>query len=63
MHSLKSFTAKEANKLLARSGTFWQSETYDHIIRNEDDYFRTVEYVIMNPERAGLTNWQWVTKL
>ncbi len=31
MHTLKSFTAKEANKVLSRGGTFWQEESYDHV--------------------------------
>ena len=37
MHSLKSYTAHEINKLLKRSGTLWQSESYDHWLRDEDE--------------------------
>jgi hypothetical protein len=38
LHSWKSFTAKEANKFLRRSGDFWQAEYYDHLIRDEADF-------------------------
>ena len=60
VHSWKSFTAKEANRLLGRTGQFWQPEPYDHLIRNENDFKRQVEYVLNNPVRAGLRNWKWV---
>ncbi len=59
-HSLKSFTAKEANKILGRKGSFWQREYYDHIVRNEDEYWRIMEYVLGNPQAAGLEDWPWV---
>ncbi len=59
MHSVKSWTAKEVNKRLKRSGIFWQPEYYDHLIRNEEDLINQVEYVWSNPDRANLTNWPW----
>jgi len=60
LHSWKSFTAKEADKVLGRSGSFWQDEYYDHLIRDEDDFHHALQYVIANPERAGLPDWPWV---
>ncbi len=60
VHSWKSFTAKEANRLIGRAGQFWQAEPYDHLIRDEDDFQCQVEYVLTNPARAGLKNWKWV---
>ncbi len=60
LHSWKSFTAKEANKLLRRSGEFWQAEYYDHLIRDEADFLHAVRYVLDNPIKAGLKNWNWV---
>lgn len=60
MHSWKSFTAKEANRMLKRRGRFWQPEYYDHLIRNEDDLVHSIEYVLHNPQRAGLADWKWV---
>jgi REP element-mobilizing transposase RayT len=60
LHSWKSFTAKEANKLLRRSGDFWQAEYYDHLIRDEADFRHSIKYVLQNPIKAGLKNWRWV---
>jgi len=60
LHSWKSFTAKAANKMLHRTGEFWQAESYDHLIRNQQDFNHTVEYVLCNPAKAGLSDWKWV---
>jgi len=54
MHSLKSYTANEANRLLGRSGQFWQHESYDHWVRNEDELERIVDYIAANPVKAKL---------
>ncbi|HWE96082.1 MAG TPA: helicase C-terminal domain-containing protein [Tepidisphaeraceae bacterium] len=62
LHSWKRFTATEANKLLGRSGPFWQAEYYDHLIRDEDDFRHAVTYLWSNPEKAGLKGWAWREK-
>lgn len=54
LHSLKRYTAMECNKVLQREGAFWQSESYDRIIRNEQELDRTITYVMNNPVKAGL---------
>jgi len=59
LHSWKSYS-KEANKLLRRQGTFWQTEPYDHLIRDRADFIHAVNYVLKNPKKAGLRNWKWV---
>ncbi len=59
LRSWKSFTAKTANAILNRSGRFWQTESYDHLIRDTDDLNHAMEYTWSNPELAGLRNWQW----
>lgn len=53
-HSIKSYTAHEANKLLGRNGQFWQREIFDRYIRNRDHFFNVIEYVENNPVKAGL---------
>lgn len=60
LHSWKSFTAKEANKVLRRTGEFWQAESYDHLIRDHADFRHAVRYVLNNPIKARLRNWKWV---
>lgn len=63
MHSLKSFTAQQANKLIGREGPFWEAESYDHLIRSRDEYHRVMAYVLNNPVKAGLVqrwqDWPW----
>lgn len=54
MHSLKSFTAKECNKVLGLQGRFWQQESYDHWIRDDEELERVIAYILHNPVRAGL---------
>lgn len=59
MYSCKKYTAIEANKILCRKGTFWQSESFDHLTRNQESLERWVEYTWNNPDVAGLKNWKW----
>jgi REP element-mobilizing transposase RayT len=55
MKSLKGCTAREANRLLGRTGEpFWQRESYDHWVREERQLERVAAYIEDNPVRAGL---------
>ena len=54
MHSIKSFSAKEANRILGRQGRFWNNDYFDRFIRDEAHFNRTVEYIEMNPVKARL---------
>jgi len=54
LHSLKSFTANRANELLGRAGQFWQHESYDHWIRDDEGLGRVVDYIVGNPANAGV---------
>ena len=55
LQSLKGFTAREANRLLGRTGEpFWQAESYDHWVRDEEQYKRITKYIENNPVNAGL---------
>jgi 5-methyltetrahydrofolate--homocysteine methyltransferase len=60
LHSIKRHSAREANRLLGREGEFWQKETYDHIIRDAEDYWNQRDYVLRNPKSAGLESWEFV---
>ena len=59
LHSWKSFTAKEINRILGRSGQVWQEEYYDHLIRDEQDLHAEANYILDNPGKAGLADWPW----
>ncbi len=59
LHTWKSFTANVINAMVGRSGAFWQAEYYDHLIRDEDDLRRQVDYAMFNAAKAGLTGRRW----
>ena len=61
--SIKKYTALRANRVLGRSGPFWQGESYDHVIRDGGELDRTIWYVLNNPVKARLCKdwraWKW----
>ena len=64
LHSWKSFSAHEINKLLPQKVVpLWQSESYDHLIPDDEDLHRCSSYIRMNPVNAGLCAeahlWPW----
>ncbi len=59
MKVIKGFLANEINKILNRTGALWQSESYDHIIRDEEELVRIMKYIMYNPVKANLVeNWK-----
>jgi len=57
LKSLKGFTARQANRLLGRTGEpFWQKESYDRWIRGEAEWNRITAYIEGNPVAAGLVS-------
>jgi putative DNA methylase len=62
-HSWKTFTAREANRILGRSGEFWFREYFDRFIRDERHFRNVVDYIEKNPVQAGLArtrhDWRW----
>lgn len=62
--SLKGYTARIANELLNRTGNpFWQTESYDHWVRDQEEYTNIVQYIQSDPLRSNLvddpSNWKW----
>ena len=51
---LKGFTGHVANRLVGRSGAFWQDESYDHLVRDSQSFERIRHYIEGNPVKAGL---------
>ncbi len=39
---------------LGRSGSFWQAEAFDHIVRSEKQLMHFRRYIAENPKKAGL---------
>lgn len=52
---LKGASARKANQLLGLTGQpFWQGESYDHLVRSQEEFERIANYILQNPVRAGL---------
>jgi RecG-like helicase/REP element-mobilizing transposase RayT len=49
MRSLKSFTAREINKMEGTQGTLWEKETFDRFIRSDRDLEEKFHYILRNP--------------
>jgi REP element-mobilizing transposase RayT len=54
LHSWKSYTSHAINKLLKRSGTLWERESFDHLVRSARSLELFVRYTEENPVAAGL---------
>jgi putative transposase len=62
MHSVKGRSARACNLILSRTGSFWEQESFDHVIRR-GKFEETMKYVLNNPVKAGLAkhwrDWPW----
>lgn len=54
LHSWKSYTAHELNKAAGRSGSVWQDESFDHIVRSFEQLNYHRWYIGDNPVSARL---------
>ena len=60
-YTWKKYTAMLINKATDQTGSLWQQESYDHLIRSEKELYQVLEYILENPVKAGLAQtWdQW----
>jgi type I restriction enzyme R subunit len=61
---IKGFTAYKVNELQQeRDRVFWQDESFDHWVRDEEELQRIIHYIENNPVAAGLCvrpeDWEW----
>ena len=54
LHSWKSFTAKQINRATGNTGTVWQDESFDRIVRSSAHLETLISYVEENPLKAKL---------
>ena len=52
----KRYTARRINKLVNRSGTVWQTDQFDHLVRSPEQFGSSRKYVAENPQKAGLAD-------
>lgn len=62
MKMIKGASSILINKYLNRTGSLWQAESFDRIIRNDVEMYNIVKYVLLNPVKANLVsdwkNWE-----
>jgi REP element-mobilizing transposase RayT len=63
--AIKGASAHSINKLLKRTGTVWEDESFDHVVRCAESLEEKIDYVRQNPVRKGLVSkpqdypWLW----
>jgi REP element-mobilizing transposase RayT len=66
VQSWKRFATNRANKILGRTGSFWQEDYWDTYMRDAGHEEQTIRYIRHNPVKAGLVAdwkawpWTWV---
>jgi REP element-mobilizing transposase RayT len=67
MQRVKGATSRECNMILETSGTFWQRERYDRVLRRYE-HMPTLRYIVYNPVKAGIVKhwrdhpWTWLNE-
>ena len=54
IEKLKGRAAYYSNQALGRRGNFWQQGSYQHQIQDDAEWCNVVNYIMLNPVRAGL---------
>jgi REP element-mobilizing transposase RayT len=57
--SIKKHSAKTINKAKGCKGQLWQYESYDHIVRDQDELKHFRRYMVENPGKAFLNEGQF----
>jgi REP element-mobilizing transposase RayT len=54
MKAIKGASAHVINRVVGSSGTVWQEESFDHVLRSSESLDDKIQYVLQNPVRRGL---------
>jgi len=60
LHSWKTFSSRNINRLVGRSGTLWQRSYFDRLVRDEKHFRNCVRYIRRNPEKAHLKPGEYI---
>jgi hypothetical protein len=66
LRAIKGCSARSINALTGQRGPVWQDESFDHVLRGNESFEETVDYIRQNPVRRGLVStpedypWLWV---
>jgi len=61
LRTWKSYSARMINNHRGRTGSLWQVESFDRIIRNENEFVTKLEYILNNPLKRWpqIKNYKW----
>ena len=59
MKGIKGVSARKINSCRGTSGPIWQDESWDRIVRDEDELHEKLNYMLLNSAKAGLTDDPW----
>ncbi len=62
LHSWKSYTSNQINRLMNQTGSLWMAETFDTIVRDWTHLAACRDYVEQNPAKASLSDGQFVVE-
>jgi len=54
MKGIKGASARKINKAFGTVGSIWRDESFDRVIRTEEDLLEKMNYMYMNPVKRGL---------
>jgi len=64
LRTIKSASAHLINRSLGRTGSVWQEESFDRVLRSSENLDAKVQYVLQNPVRKGLVqHWRSIRGL
>jgi REP element-mobilizing transposase RayT len=65
IQSWKSFTANRMQRNYGRTGSVWQDEYFDRVVRDQKEYERQLDYILHNPNKRWPSlvsyRWAWAT--
>ena len=56
MKGIKGVSARLVSQSRGATGSLWQDESHDRIMRDEDEAIEKARYILDNPRRAGLVD-------
>lgn len=59
LKGIKGVSAHKLNSLRGTTGSIWQDESFDRIIRDEKELLEKLNYILNNPIKKGLTDDPW----
>ena len=66
LKSVKGASSRSVNKVMHTSGPVWLDESFDHVLRNDENIREKLDYIRQNPVRRSLVRrpeqyrWLWI---